>query len=262
MAEILIGTSGYDYPEWRGILYPAELSRERFLACYADQFQALELNYTYYGMPEESQMESFVRRSNQRLRFSVKAHRSLTHEISLSSWRDQAKRFSEALLPLSTRNLLLSVLLQFPSMFRYDVDERRYLDALVTELAPLPLAVEFRHASWQNERVYKACSDKGLSWCIVDAPSLSGMPSRLPVVTGKASYIRFHGRNADRWYGSNSRDRYDYLYTDGELESALPMINAISASTELVQIFFNNHAKGQAVVNARKMKLLTARKLD
>ena len=92
------------------ILYPQELPREQFLACYADQFNALELNYTYYGMPEAKHMDAMIKRSGSRLHFSVKAHRSLTHDISLSKWRDEAARFCEAMRPLQERKLLLSVL--------------------------------------------------------------------------------------------------------------------------------------------------------
>ncbi len=258
MAEILVGTSGYDYPEWKGTLYPRELPRERFLSFYTEHFQALELNYTYYGMPDEYQMESMVKRSNGRLRFSVKAHQSLTHAISVSSWRDSAREFREALRPLYSRGLLLSILFQFPGGFRYDIDERRYLDGLVNEFSDLPVAVEFRHSSWQNNRVYDAFRERNIAWCVTDMPELRGLPARLPIVTGNAAYLRFHGRNSGTWHGTNARDRYDYLYSDGELERILPLIETVARSSQLVQIYFNNHAKGQAVVNARKMKLLTA----
>jgi uncharacterized protein YecE (DUF72 family) len=151
MAELYIGTSGYDYPEWKGVLYPHDLPREEFLSFYAEHFNALELNYTYYGMPDEYQMSSMMKRSKGKLRFSVKAHQSLTHEISVSAWRENAQLFSKALYPLVNGGALLSVLLQFPQSFHYDVDERRYLDNLVLELGKncgLPLVVEFRHDSW------------------------------------------------------------------------------------------------------------------
>ena len=76
MAEILVGTSGYDYPEWRGVFYPQDLPRDEFLAFYSGYFNALEINYTYYGMPEERQIASMVTRSMGRLQFSVKAHQA------------------------------------------------------------------------------------------------------------------------------------------------------------------------------------------
>lgn len=271
MGEVYVGTSGYDYPEWRGVLYPQELPRDQFLAFYAEHFNALELNYTYYSMPEEKHMTSMVKRSNGKLKFAVKAHKSLTHDISLSAWRTEAKYFRDALMPLTSRKLLLSVLLQFPQAFHYEVDERKYLDSLVTELEDLPLVVEFRHASWQKERVYKALRERNIGWCITDMPVLKNLPVRtgytpngniqgkLPMLTANTAYLRFHGRNAASWHGTNARDRYDYLYTDSELESFNPLITTITAQAQVIQLYFNNHAKGQAVVNARKMKIMRER---
>lgn len=263
MGELYIGTSGYDYPEWRGVLYPHDLRREEYLAFYTKHFNALELNYTYYGMPDEYQMASMVKRSNGRLHFSVKAHQSLTHAITVSTWRESAQKFSQALYPLMNKGLLLSVLLQFPQSFHYEIDERRYLDSLVEELGntfKLPLIVEFRHNSWQNERVYEGLRKRNIGWCICDLPALRGLPDLKPVITSPGSYLRLHGRNSGTWHGTNARDRYEYLYNDGEMERFMPLVASLKNNTRLVQIYFNNHAKGHAVVNAQKMKILTGAK--
>ena len=85
MNKILIGTSGYDYPEWKGVFYPDNLARKDFLLFYSTKFNALELNSTFYSMPTFERMERFIKRSEGRVNFSVKAHRLLTHEIS-SLW--------------------------------------------------------------------------------------------------------------------------------------------------------------------------------
>lgn len=259
MADLYIGTSGYDYPEWRGVLYPHEFPREDFLSFYSQHFNALELNYTYYGMPDEYQMSSMIKRSGGRLHFSVKAHQSLTHAVTVSTWRASAQEFRQALYPLINQGLLLSVLLQFPQSFHYDMDERRYLDSLVKELGELPLVIEFRHASWQKQRVYEALNQRGIGWCVCDMPALRSLPALMPVVTGKSAYLRLHGRNGDSWHGTNARDRYEYRYSDEELEKTLPLVQTLVGSAQLVQIYFNNHAKGHAVVNAQKMKILTAK---
>jgi len=256
MGELYIGTSGYDYPEWKGILYPHDLKREEFLACYAEHFNALELNYTYYGMPDEYQLSSMVKRSSGKVHFSVKAHQSLTHAVNVSTWRDSAKEFRQALYPLVNGGLLLSVLMQFPQSFHYAVDERRYLDSLVAEFRDLPLVIEFRHASWQNERVYEGLRNRNIGWCICDLPALKNLPSTKAVITGTRAYLRFHGRNAGNWHGTNAHDRYDYLYSDDELDKYVPLVTTLSGSAQIVQIYFNNHAKGHAVVNAQKIKVL------
>lgn len=256
MGLVYIGTSGYDYPEWRGVLYPPELPREEFLACYSRHFNALELNFSYYGMPDERQMDSMVKRSGGLVHFSVKAHRSLTHSVDVSSWRESARTFRQALLPMVNRGLLLSVLLQFPQSFHYAVDERRYLDSLTAEFSDLPLIVEFRHASWQNPRVWDGLRSRGIGWCICDLPELRNLPANTQIVTASSAYLRFHGRNSAAWHGTDARDRYDYLYTDSDLESYAPVVASLTSSSEVLQIYFNNHAKGHAVVNARRMQIL------
>ncbi len=256
MAELLIGTSGYDYPEWRGILYPHDLPREEFLSFYAEHFNALEVNYTYYGMPTEYQLSAMHKRSRGRLQFSVKAHQSLTHSITVSQWRDAAKQFRAALNPLLNASVLSAVLLQFPQSFHYGLDERRYLDNLTGELCGLPLTVEFRHSSWQKDRVYEGLRERGITLCLSDLPALRNLPSFVPVLTSGKTYLRFHGRNTETWHGTNARDRYDYLYSEAELSRYKPLLDSICRKAELVQIFFNNHAKGHAVVNARMTKLL------
>ena len=80
MEEILIGTSGYDYPEWKGVFYPQELKRADFLSYYATQFNALELNSTFYSMPTADRLYSFYQRSQGKVSFSIKANRMLTHD--------------------------------------------------------------------------------------------------------------------------------------------------------------------------------------
>ena len=99
MDNILIGTSGYDYPEWKGVFYPPEVKRADFLSYYATQFNAVELNNTFYNMPTADRLLSFYERSEGKLEFSIKANRLLTHEIA-PSWTNAAEDFRTALLPL------------------------------------------------------------------------------------------------------------------------------------------------------------------
>ncbi len=110
---ILIGTSGFDYPEWKGVFYPPNLKREEFLAFYSEKFNALELNFSYYSMPKADQLKNMVERSGRRIKFSIKANQQLTHHIELSAWRETARAFREALQPFQSENLLSAVLLQF-----------------------------------------------------------------------------------------------------------------------------------------------------
>lgn len=99
MENILIGTSGYDYPEWKGVFYPPQIKRADFLSYYATQFNAVELNNTFYNMPTPDRLLSFYDRSDGKLNFSIKANRLLTHEIP-QLWTNAADDFKHALIPL------------------------------------------------------------------------------------------------------------------------------------------------------------------
>jgi uncharacterized protein YecE (DUF72 family) len=94
-------------------------------------------------------------------------------------------------------------------------------------------------------------------------PALKALPKVRPgglaPVTATRSYLRFHGRNSTSWYGGDSRSRYEYLYQDAELDSYIPVVDSLCRQSQIVQIYFNNHAKGNAVVNAQKMKILASK---
>jgi uncharacterized protein YecE (DUF72 family) len=258
MGGLFVGTSGFDYPEWKGVFYPPSLRREEFLTFYADNFNALELNYTYYTMPTESQLKNMAERSGKRVRFSVKANQQLTHHIEIGTWREAANQFRAAVSPLLGDNLLSSVLLQFPQSFHYEDETRRYLSSLLDEFREIPLVIEFRHNSWQKDTVYRGLADRGAGCCSCDMPDLKRLPAFQPVITGETAYMRFHGRNAKNWYGTNARDRYDYFYTDEEIAAYVPVLRDISSKARTLQVFFNNHAKGNAAVNAKKLMVMLA----
>lgn len=263
MSEIYIGTSGYDYPEWRGVFYPEALQREEYLAFYAQNFNALELNFSYYSIPKDRQLSAMVARTAGKVKFSIKGNRQFTHEIIESEWRDAVKEYRSALYPMTNKGLLLSVLLQFPQSFHYEPANRKYLANLFDEFGDTPLVVEFRHIDWFNQRVYDELQRRNAGICLCDMPEISQLPSfvRLDtpnLVIGNSGYLRFHGRNTDQWYESqNSRDRYDYLYNDDELKPYVPVMRDMAGKAKLVQVYFNNHAKGAAAINARKLKILS-----
>ncbi len=256
MAEILIGCSGYDYTEWRGAFYPETLPRNDFLAFYASQFRTLELNFSYYKMPTAEQLGDMLRRSGGELDFSIKAHETMTHTIDPVSWKDSVKTFMRALAPLQNAGHLGAVLLQFPQSFHYEPDRRRYLDSLLQEMKGLPLVVEFRNAAWQNSRVFGALKERGIAICAIDMPHLPNTPSSTDIITSSMFYIRFHGRNAENWWGSETAERYNYLYTDDELSTWAVRIAAVQDEARIIRIYFNNHSEGKAVVNAKKLQKL------
>jgi len=256
MSELYIGTSGYDYPEWKGKFYPEKIKRADFLSYYAAQFNSLELNGTYYKMPTAEQMQNMVTRTDGKIKFTVKAFQGITHAENRTNFQSLINEFKKALEPLQKNNLLLCVLFQFPQIFFYDKTERIYLDALLKEVSDIPSVVEMRNTQWQNDKVYTALRQRQVGWCITDNPMLKNLPTLNFIITSEIAYIRFHGRNAQNWYSGNNVSRYDYLYTDAELITFINPIKELLKHAKIVQLFFNNHAKSQAVVNAKKIELL------
>jgi len=260
MQPVLIGTSGYDHPELKGVFYPSDLPRKDFLTFYSTKFNALELNSTFYGMPTPQRMLSFYQRAEGRLSFSVKANRLLTHEIS-NNWQSDAETFKQALLPVLEKSALSTILFQFPESFHYVPQNRIYLGNLLKAFEGFPSVVEFRHREWVRPSVFEGLEQRGTGIVFCDMPQLKNLPdgfaSGTPFI-GKNAYIRFHGRNANGWYtgGASSADtpRYDYEYSEAELRSFLPVINKAQSEGKTVQMFFNNHPKGTGIKNALQMQ--------
>ena len=256
MGKLLIGTSGYDYAEWRGGFYPEKLPQTKFLEHYATQFNSLELNGTYYRMPSAEQMRHMVKRTNGMVQFSIKAPQEFTHIADKSRYKALIGELKTALEPLQKNNVLLCVLFQFPQSFHYGKPQRLYLDALLKEAADIPVVVELRHVKWQNDNVIQSLRQRKVGWCITDSPDLPDLPKLDFTATSDLAYFRLHGRNADLWYKGDNVTRYDYLYSDEELKPMIDPIKYLLAHAAIVSIFFNNHAKNQATVNAKRFEMM------
>jgi uncharacterized protein YecE (DUF72 family) len=161
MAHILVGTSGYSYNEWIGPVYPAGTKREAFLGLYAALFPTVELNFSYYAMPRAENLEKMLADGGPGLTFSIKAYQSLTHKIDPGAWRGEAAAFIGALEPMREAGRLEAVLFQFPYSFRYEADQRWYLDKLLGEFSGVPAAGEFRNGEWLNNRVIEGMRKRG-----------------------------------------------------------------------------------------------------
>jgi uncharacterized protein YecE (DUF72 family) len=248
----LVGTCGYSYDEWRGLLYPEGLPKTEFLPRYASSFPFVELDFSYYGMPRAGALAALAAKVPPGFLFSLKAHKSLSHE-RLPDWRDRALEFSRAAASLAEAGCLAAVLIQLPYSFKRGEEERRYLGALCDQLAAFPLAVEFRNDQWQTEGVLAELDRRGAAFVLVDRPELPGLPPLSTAVTGGWSYLRFHGRNSAAWWTGGATGRYDYLYSEEELQGTLPLIRSVEAKARILFVAFNNHARGHAVDNARTL---------
>jgi uncharacterized protein YecE (DUF72 family) len=260
VGEILIGTSGFFYKDWKGGLYPEDMPAEEYLAHYAMRFDALELNFSYYRMPDAGQSRRMIEKSGGRLEFTIKAFKELTHEISGKSIPDILPAFIKGISPFAEAKRLGAVLFQFPQSFHYTTDNRVYLKSLINAMAHLPIAVEFRQKEWLRDSVYKTLESLGAAFVCVDEPSLPSLMPPIIIATSGIGYIRFHGRNKKDWYGTDSTARYDYLYSEAELKEWVPGILSIAEKTKKLFAFFNNHAKSQAPANAKMLINLLSRK--
>jgi len=229
MSEILIGTSGYDYPEWKGIFYPNDLPRKDFLSFYATKLNALEINSTFYSMPTVESLKNFYEKSEGKLKFSIKANKLLTH-IRKSDWKNSAFELKTALKILIEKNSLSSVLFQFPKTFNYSNENRWYLSNLLSEFSDFPNVVEFRNVEWIKDSVFEGLAKRKTKIAFCDLPN----PKKQPNLYSEDLYIRFHQRNENAWYSHCENMQQEFLKE--ELQEFL----FLSELETKIQIYFNN----------------------
>lgn len=254
--RLFVGTSGYSYTEWTEAgFYPACTKSDSMLSHYARHFPITELNYTWYRMPRAETIAGQIRKAPPGFRFAVKLTRSLTHEIDPDDWPAQVRHYRDGVAPLVQSGQLTAILVQLPPGFDRTRSNRQHLAALLDTLAGLPLAVEFRHRSWVNDRVFQELEQRGVCLVGVDAPKLAHLFPPLNIVTNpELFYIRFHGRNVRGWGSGNMQQQFDYDYTTAELQAWITeRIAPMCAKARTGVLFFNNHVKAQAPANARKL---------
>jgi uncharacterized protein YecE (DUF72 family) len=254
-AMIKIGTSGFSYPEWRGPFYPEGLGQQQMLAYYSQHFPAVEINSTYYHIPTSRNMAAMATRAEGRVEFSVKAHQDMTH--ARDKYAEALPHFRAALAPLREAGCLACVLVQFPFSFKATPQNADFLRRVGEGLRPDPLVVEFRHRSWTTDETFGLLADLAAGYCCVDEPHLPNLPPPVARATASPAYVRFHGRNRQKWWThAEAWERYDYLYTEAELREWVPRIRSLAEAAQKCYAFFNNHARGQAVTNARMLTAL------
>jgi uncharacterized protein YecE (DUF72 family) len=251
--DLYVGTCGYSYTEWTDSgFYPAATKSSEMLSLYSRCFSVVELNYTWYQMARADAVSRMVGRAPEHLMFAAKLTRTMTHERDVN-WREQLALYLQGIAPLKKR--LAAVLIQLPPDFHRTIDNRNYLAALLDGLQELPVAVEFRHASWAVDAVFAELERRRVSLVTVDEPELPGLFPSLDVVTNPALfYVRFHGRNREGWRSGNMQKKFNYDYSEEELRHwADAYIWPMAARAERGILFFNNHVRAQAPRNAQKL---------
>jgi uncharacterized protein YecE (DUF72 family) len=248
-AEVRVGTSGYSFRDWTGPFYPPGTSGRARLPYYARHFDTVELNSPYYGIMPPSTTEGMVARTPDGFRFSAKLHSSMTHGRDAGDGEWSA--YAEMIRPLVEAGRLSCCLAQFPYSFRASREAADYVLGLTERLAPVPLAVEFRHDSWYAPEVLERLASAGVSPVSVDLPELGHLPPRAPI-GGGLGYVRFHGRNARQWWDGGAL-RYDWSYSREELAGWMPGLRWLARRSDTLFLFFNNCHAGKAIDGARIM---------
>ena len=239
MGEISIGTSGWEYPEWVGRVYPRSGTLDH-LRFYANLFSIVEVNSTFYRLPPPARAADWVRRTPGGFRFAAKFPQEITHERRLVDIEEPLARFLAVLEPLQGAGKLAAALLQLPPSLAFDPDPVRQF---YEQLPPtLPVAVEFREPSWLAPESFDLLREFRLAYVVVDEPML---PIRLEV-TAPFAYVRWHGHGQPVWY--------DYTYAPDELSEWVPRVQALAQRVDRVYGFFNNHFRGDAAVNATQLR--------
>lgn len=257
--EVLVGTSGYSFPDWVGTFYPRGMKSGDFLSYYSRSFDVVEVNSTYYRILQPRVLELMEKKTPDGFRFVVKLHQSMTHEALPD--RATFGEFLASLAPLKAAGKYDGLLAQFPWAFRFGPRSLEHLRALREQLQGEPLFVEFRHASWTDASVPQRLRELELGFCAVDEPDLPGLMPPVTHVTAADAYVRLHGRNAKNWWarsGADGRagDRYDYDYSPAELGEWVKRVAELATQARRTYVFFNNCHAGQAARNAALMKEL------
>lgn len=222
-----VGTSGYNYPEWKGSFYPEKLPGAKMLPYYADRLSTVEINYTYYRTPNQKVLAGWSEATPASFRLTLKAPKRITHDARLKDCADRLRYFVETANTLGPK--LGALLFQLPPSFRQDLG---VLDAFLEEFPPgVVAAFEFRHGSWLNAEVYRRLKDRNLALCVADSDTMA-----TPVeITADYAYFRLR----------------DEGYTPADIGRWAQIIRDRTAGCREVYVYFKHEEAGKGPEFAR-----------
>jgi uncharacterized protein YecE (DUF72 family) len=286
--RILIGTSSWADPGFVKEWYPPRLAARERLPWYAERFQTVELNSSFYAVPDRSTVHKWVDDTPDDFVFDVKVHRALSrHAAPLDSLPEDlrdgvettergrirlsaelesalAKRLVEETAPLAEAGKLGAYLVQLTPAFAPRNHELDELDTLVEILAPHGMAIELRHRGWvrekRRERTLGWFADRGVTYVCVDAPPGDHIPIMPPldaVTNDRLAYLRAHGRNTDGYLkGRSVAERFAWRYSDEELEEIGGRVSSLAEEAGEVHVAFNNNRGDDAPTAAQRFRAL------
>lgn len=267
--KLYYGTAGWAYEDWIGPFYPQKQSSDfDFLTYYSNYFNFVEVNVTYYKYISDKIVQGWINKltADKDFSFSIKANLEFTHKRIYT--KDSLKKFSSTLDILNKKGLLAGVLFQFPYSFVFSDQNLDYLKKINDELKNYNQFLEVRHKSWLKKDILSLLKELDITICSIDQPQVGQSLEFEPLITSDKAYFRFHGRNKSAWQDSvrnfgkeqtyaEQSERYNYLYTPGELTLISQKIKEVYDKVKEIYIVMNNHPKGNAVVNALElMKML------
>ena len=194
--NVFVGTSGYNYPEWRGSFYPEKFSTDKMLPYYAERFRTVEINYTFYRIPNEKLLANWAAATPENFSFTLKAPRRITHDSKLQRCEDLVQSFCRTARTLVPK--LATLLFQLPPAFKKDAGVLKAFVELIPE--GTRAAFEFRHVSWHDAETFDTLRSRNLALCVADSEKMS-----TPVeVTADYAYFRlrdegYQDADIERW---------------------------------------------------------------
>ena len=230
--DIRIGTSGWYYEHWGQVFYPAGLPKSKWFEYYAQHFNTVEINNTFYHQPQPQTFENWHKQAPKDFLFTVKANRFITHIKKLKDPQEPLERFFAGAILLKKN--LGPVLYQLPPSLHKDLER---LAAFIKLLPKIRTAVfEFRHKSWYSDDTYELLGKNNIGFCIHD---LSGNESPR-MVTSDVVYVRFHGTSG----------RYAGSYPESQLQEWAAWLKSQAKNARAIYAYFNNDVHGHAIKNA------------
>ena len=280
MGDLRVGVCSWADETLTKVWYPRSVrSGEQRLRYYAERFDVVEANSTYYRLPDREMVARWAERTPDGFVMHVKAFGVMTrhpvkadalpedlradapldergrlHRPSREFRAEIFRRFADAVAPLREAGKLGGILMQFPSYIVRRPHAFEYLEWAQGQLPDLELLVEFRHRSWMDdegrEETLRFLESRGLTYVVVDAPRTGGatiLPT-VPAVTSSTAYVRFHGRNAETWNKrtGSAAERFDHLYSEDELREWVPTLRRLAGEAENAYAMFNNNGRSPA----------------
>jgi uncharacterized protein YecE (DUF72 family) len=233
-----VGCSGWQYRHWRGEFYPADLPASRWFDYYAERFDTVEINNSFYRLPEAAVFEGWRRRAPRGFLYAVKASRYLTHNKKLKDPEEPVARFFDRATHLSEK--LGPVLYQLPPGWKVNLERLEAFLALLPRRARH--VMEFRDRSWYSDAVFEALDRGAVALCLHDMPGSA--PERRSV--GPFAYVRFHGYD----------ERYGGRYSDERLEDWAGWLTERTLEGRDVYAYFNNDVGGHAPQDALRLRAM------